>query len=137
MEIRAGTGGDEAALFAGDLFKMYTKYAEKQHWKTEILDSSNTEIGGFKEITFSVSGDSVYSKLCFESGTHRVQRVPTTETSGRIHTYAWGSAARVTYPTDRTIVTIPVMSRVFRKNNSSNCLFDPHGPTTCMGLGTE
>ena len=88
MEIRAGTGGDEAALFAADLFKMYTKYAEKQHWKTEILDSSNTEIGGFKEITFSISGDSVYSKLCFESGAHRVQRVPTTETSGRIHTSA-------------------------------------------------
>jgi peptide chain release factor 1 len=88
MEIRAGTGGDEAALFAADLFKMYTKYAEKQKWKTEILDSSYTEIGGFKEITFSISGQSVYSKLCFESGTHRVQRVPTTETSGRIHTSA-------------------------------------------------
>ncbi len=88
MEIRAGTGGDEAALFAADLFKMYTKYAEKQHWKIEILDSSNTEIGGFKEITFSISGGSVYSRLCYESGTHRVQRVPTTETSGRIHTSA-------------------------------------------------
>ncbi len=88
MEIRAGTGGDEAALFAADLFKMYTKYAEKQGWKIEILDSSYTEIGGFKEIIFSIEGQSVYNKLCFESGTHRVQRVPTTETSGRIHTSA-------------------------------------------------
>nr|WP_203415347.1 peptide chain release factor 1 [Candidatus Scalindua japonica] len=88
IEIRAGTGGDEAALFAADLFKMYTKYAEKQKWKMEMLDSSYTEIGGFKEVTFSIEGESVYSKLCFESGTHRVQRVPTTETSGRIHTSA-------------------------------------------------
>jgi peptide chain release factor 1 len=88
MEIRAGTGGDEAALFAADLFKMYSKYAEKQKWKVEMLDSSLTEIGGFKEVTFSIEGQSVYSKLCFESGTHRVQRVPSTETSGRIHTSA-------------------------------------------------
>ncbi len=88
MEIRAGTGGDEAALFAADLFRMYTKYSEKQKWKTEILDCSPTEIGGFKEITLSIEGDSVYQKLCYESGTHRVQRVPDTETSGRIHTSA-------------------------------------------------
>ena len=88
MEIRAGTGGDEAALFAADLFKMYSKYAEKQKWKVEMMDSSLTEIGGFKEVTFSIEGQSVYSKLCFESGTHRVQRVPSTETSGRIHTSA-------------------------------------------------
>lgn len=88
MEIRAGTGGGEAALFAADLFRMYTRYAEKQSWKTEILDCSQTEIGGFKEIIFSISGSSVYQKLRYESGTHRVQRVPTTETSGRIHTSA-------------------------------------------------
>ncbi len=88
MEIRAGTGGDEAALFAADLFRMYTRYAERQDWKTEILDSSHTEIGGFKEIIFSIEGHSVYNKLRFESGTHRVQRVPATETSGRIHTSA-------------------------------------------------
>ncbi len=88
MEIRAGTGGDEAALFAADLFKMYSKFAEKQKWKIEMMDSSLTEIGGFKEVTFSIEGTSVYSKLCFESGTHRVQRVPSTETSGRIHTSA-------------------------------------------------
>ncbi|ODS31624.1 MAG: peptide chain release factor [Candidatus Scalindua rubra] len=88
MEIRAGTGGEEAALFASDLFKMYTKYAEKQNWKTEILDCSHTEIGGFKEVIFSIEGRLVYNKLRYESGTHRVQRVPTTETSGRIHTSA-------------------------------------------------
>ena len=88
MEIRAGTGGEEAALFAADLFRMYTKYAEKQNWKTEIFDSSQTEIGGYKEITFSIEGNSVYQKLRYESGAHRVQRVPDTETSGRIHTSA-------------------------------------------------
>ncbi len=88
MEVRAGTGGDEAALFAADLFRMYTKYAEKQNWKTEIFDSSHTEIGGFKEVTFSIEGRSVYQKFRYESGTHRVQRVPDTETSGRIHTSA-------------------------------------------------
>ncbi len=88
MEIRAGTGGDEAALFAADLFRMYTRYAEKQNWKVEIFDSSDTERGGYKEITFSIEGNSVYQKLCYESGTHRVQRVPSTETSGRIHTSA-------------------------------------------------
>ncbi|MFQ5715238.1 MAG: peptide chain release factor 1 [Candidatus Scalinduaceae bacterium] len=88
MEIRAGTGGEEAALFAADLFRMYTKYAEKQKWKVEMLASSHTEMGGFKEITFSISGEAVYQKFCYESGTHRVQRVPATETSGRIHTSA-------------------------------------------------
>ncbi len=88
MEIRAGTGGEEAALFAADLFRMYTKYAEKQKWKVEMLASSPTEMRGFKEITFSISGEAVYQKFCYESGTHRVQRVPATETSGRIHTSA-------------------------------------------------
>ncbi len=88
MEIRAGTGGEEAALFAADLFRMYTKYAERQNWRTEMLDCSPTEIGGFKEITLSIEGNSVYQKLRYESGTHRVQRVPNTETSGRIHTSA-------------------------------------------------
>ncbi|MBO1223299.1 MAG: peptide chain release factor 1 [Candidatus Scalindua sediminis] len=88
MEIRAGTGGEEAALFAANLFRMYTKYAEKQRWKVEMLANSPTEMGGFKEITFSISGEAVYQKFCYESGTHRVQRVPATETSGRIHTSA-------------------------------------------------
>jgi peptide chain release factor 1 len=88
MEIRAGTGGEEAALFVADLFRMYTRYAEKKKWKVEMLASSSAEMGGFKEITFSISGEAVYQKFCYESGTHRVQRVPATETSGRIHTSA-------------------------------------------------
>ena len=88
VEIRGGVGGEEAALFAGDLFRMYGRYAEKQGWRTEILDSNATEIGGFKEISFMVTGQGAYSKLKYESGTHRVQRVPVTESGGRIHTSA-------------------------------------------------
>lgn len=88
MEIRAGTGGDEAALFAGDLFRMYTRYAELQGWKIDIMDSHYTDIGGIKEIVFVVDGQGAYSKLKYESGVHRVQRVPSTESSGRIHTSA-------------------------------------------------
>ncbi|MBQ1510813.1 MAG: peptide chain release factor 1 [Selenomonadaceae bacterium] len=88
VEIRGGVGGEEAALFAGDLFRMYSRYAEKQGWKVEIMDSNATEIGGFKEISFSVDGYGAYSKLKYESGTHRVQRVPVTESGGRIHTSA-------------------------------------------------
>jgi len=86
VEIRGGAGGDEASLFAGDLFRMYTKYAEKCGWKTEILDSNPNEIGGFKEIIFAIEGNGAYSKLKFESGVHRVQRIPETEANGRIHT---------------------------------------------------
>ncbi len=86
MEIRAGVGGDEAALFAHDLFKMYFNYAEKKGWKVEIMDSHPTDIGGLKEIVFSISGKDVYKYLKYESGVHRVQRVPETEASGRIHT---------------------------------------------------
>lgn len=85
-EIRSGAGGEEAALFAADLFRMYTKFAESQGWKTEVFDSNPTDIGGFKEIVFSIEGNGAYRKLRYESGTHRVQRVPTTEASGRIHT---------------------------------------------------
>jgi peptide chain release factor 1 len=88
VEIRAGTGGEEAALFAADLFRMYSKYAERQGWRVEILDSHTTGIGGFKEIVASVEGKGVYSHLKYESGTHRVQRVPVTESQGRIHTSA-------------------------------------------------
>jgi peptide chain release factor 1 len=88
IEIRAGTGGSEAALFAADLFRMYEKYAEGQGWKTTLVSSQPTELGGFKEIIFDVKGDDVYSRLRAESGGHRVQRVPITETSGRIHTSA-------------------------------------------------
>jgi peptide chain release factor 1 len=88
VEIRAGTGGDEAALFAADLFRMYSRYAERQGWKTEILDMNDTGIGGIKEISFSLSGDGVYGTMKFESGVHRVQRVPETEAQGRVHTSA-------------------------------------------------
>ena len=88
LEVRAGTGGDEAALFAGDLFRMYSRYAEKQGWKVEIISASHGEQGGYKEIISRVKGDGVYARLKFESGAHRVQRVPATESQGRIHTSA-------------------------------------------------
>ena len=88
VEIRGGVGGEEAALFAGDLFRMYSRYAEAQGWRVSILDANPTEIGGFKEISFAVEGNGAYSKLKYESGTHRVQRVPVTESGGRIHTSA-------------------------------------------------
>jgi peptide chain release factor 1 len=88
MEIRAGTGGDEAALFAADLFRMYSRYADTQRWRVEVMNASPTETGGFKEIIAAIEGKDVYSKLKFESGTHRVQRVPATEAQGRIHTSA-------------------------------------------------
>lgn len=88
MEIRAGTGGDEAALFAADLYRMYTRYAETKGWRIEVMNSNATGIGGLKEISFRVSGDHVYSQLKYEGGVHRVQRVPATESQGRIHTSA-------------------------------------------------
>src|SRR6202158_519699 len=88
VEIRAGTGGDEAALFAGELFRMYSRYAESQKWKVEILESSPSSLGGLKEVVASIQGQKVYSKLKYESGVHRVQRVPATEQQGRIHTSA-------------------------------------------------
>jgi peptide chain release factor 1 len=86
VEIRGGAGGDEAALFAADLFRMYTRYAEMKGWRVEMMDSNATEIGGFKEVVFTVDGVGAYSRLKYESGVHRVQRVPATESSGRIHT---------------------------------------------------
>jgi peptide chain release factor 1 len=88
LEIRAGTGGNESALFAGDLFRMYSRYAERQRWKVEVVSSSEGEVGGYKEIIARIVGNGAYSKLKFESGGHRVQRVPETETQGRIHTSA-------------------------------------------------
>ncbi|WP_196605741.1 peptide chain release factor 1 [Pectinatus haikarae] len=88
IEIRGGVGGDEAALFAGDLFRMYSRYAEMKGWKSEILDANSTELGGFKEISFCIEGRGAYSRFKYESGTHRVQRVPETESGGRIHTSA-------------------------------------------------
>ncbi|MBR2681233.1 MAG: peptide chain release factor 1 [Exiguobacterium sp.] len=86
VEIRGAAGGDEAALFAGDLYKMYTRFAERQNWKVELIDANYTELGGFKEVTFMINGAGAYSKLKFENGAHRVQRVPSTESGGRIHT---------------------------------------------------
>lgn len=88
VEVRAGTGGEEAALFAGDLFRMYTRYAEKNGWKTEIMSASEADAGGYKEMIFMIIGNGAYSKLKYESGGHRVQRIPTTESGGRIHTSA-------------------------------------------------
>ncbi len=88
LEIRAGAGGDEAAIFAGDLFRMYSRYAESQRWQVEVMSASEGEHGGFKEVIAKVSGDGVYGKLKFESGGHRVQRVPETESQGRVHTSA-------------------------------------------------
>ncbi|MDP3577189.1 PCRF domain-containing protein, partial [Methyloversatilis sp.] len=88
LEIRAGTGGDESALFAADLFRMYSRHAERCRWKVEIVSASESDLGGYREIIARVAGDGVYSRLKFESGGHRVQRVPATETQGRIHTSA-------------------------------------------------
>ena len=88
LEVRAGTGGDEAALFAGDLFRMYTRYAENRGWTVELLSSAESEAGGFKEVIAMITGNGAYSRFKYESGTHRVQRVPETETQGRIHTSA-------------------------------------------------
>ncbi|QVL34758.1 peptide chain release factor 1 [Telmatocola sphagniphila] len=102
VEIRAGTGGDEAALFAGDLYEMYSRYARTKGWKLESIDFSEGEMGGFKEVVFSVSGEDVYRKLRYESGGHRVQRVPKTETQGRIHTSA-ATVAVLPEPDDSTV----------------------------------
>ena len=111
-EIRAGAGGEEAALFAGTLFRMYSMYAEKKHWKIDVLNENETGLGGYKEITFMVTGKGVYSRLKFESGAHRVQRVPDTESSGRIHT----SAA--------TVAVLPVVEDVEIEINPADIKMD-------------
>jgi peptide chain release factor 1 len=105
LEIRAGTGGDESALFAGDLLRMYTRYAERQGWRTEIVSESEGEVGGYKEVVIRVVGDAAYGRLKFESGGHRVQRVPATENQGRIHTSACTVAA-LPEPDEATAVQI-------------------------------
>ena len=107
-EIRAGAGGEEAALFAGTLFRMYTMYAESKHWKIEIINETESEMGGYREISFMLTGKGVYSRLKFESGAHRVQRVPDTESSGRIHT----SAA--------TVAVLPVVEDVEIELNAAD-----------------
>ncbi|MGB7344785.1 MAG: peptide chain release factor 1 [Pirellulaceae bacterium] len=112
MEIRAGAGGDEAALFARDLFEMYRRYAEAKGWKTEIMDMSATEMGGFKDITLTLEGESVYRDLAYESGGHRVQRVPETETQGRVHT----SAATVAVMPEPEDIEIDLKPDDYRKD---------------------
>ena len=107
-EIRAGAGGEEAALFAGTLFRMYSMYAERKHWKMEILNENETGLGGYKEISFMITGKGVYSRLKFESGVHRVQRVPDTESSGRIHT------------STATVAVLPVVEDVEIEINPSD-----------------
>lgn len=110
VELRAGTGGDEAALFAGDLYRMYARYAELQGWKTDIISASENDVGGFKEIVASISGGGVFARLKFESGVHRVQRIPETETGGRIHT----SAATVAVLPEAEEVDIDIRSEDIR-----------------------
>ncbi len=117
MEIRAGTGGDEAALFARDLYEMYKHHAESKRWKMEILDHSATELGGFKEISLGISGEGVYRELQYESGGHRVQRVPQTETQGRIHTSA-ATVAVMAEPEDVEVNLKPDDYRVDKFNAS-------------------
>ena len=107
-EIRAGAGGEEAALFAGTLFRMYSMYTEKKHWKLEVLNENETGLGGYKEISFMITGKGVYSRLKFESGVHRVQRVPDTESSGRIHT------------STATVAVLPVVEDVEIEINPSD-----------------
>lgn len=114
MEIRAGTGGEEAALFASDLYRMYTRYAERKGWSVALLDWNETDKGGFKEITFSVSGDGAYGFMKFESGVHRVQRVPETEAQGRVHT----SAA--------SVVVLPEVEDVEVEINPADLQFDTY-----------
>ena len=119
MEIRAGTGGDEAALFARNLYEMYKKYAETKSWKVEVIDASPTELGGFKEITLGFQGDSVFRELQYESGGHRVHRVPETETKGRIHT----SAATVAVLPEPEDVEVNIKPDDYRKD-----IFHASGP---------
>jgi peptide chain release factor 1 len=112
VEIRAGAGGDEAALFAGDLYRMYLRYADTQKWKYEEIDSSESETGGFKEVSFRIRGKKVFSKMKFESGVHRVQRVPATETQGRIHT------------STATVAVLPEVDEVEVELNTSDLRVD-------------
>jgi peptide chain release factor 1 len=120
VEIRAGTGGDEAALFAGDLSRMYLKFAETQGWKTEVLSESKAELGGYKEVVMKVAGDRVYGRLKFEYGAHRVQRVPATESQGRIHTSACTVAvmAEADSMTETTIDTKDLRIDTFRASGA-------------------
>ena len=121
IELRAGTGGDEAALFVADLFRTYIKFAENQGWKTEIMNSSESEAGGYKEMVFLVKGESVYSKMKFESGVHRVQRVPATESQGRVHTSAI------------TVAVIPEVDDIEVEINQNDLKIDVMRSSGCGG----
>jgi len=121
IELRAGTGGDEAALFVADLFRTYIKFAENQGWKTEIMNSSESEAGGYKEMVFLVKGESVYSKMKFESGVHRVQRVPATESQGRVHTSAI------------TVAVIPEVDDIEIEINQNDLKIDVMRSSGCGG----
>jgi peptide chain release factor 1 len=123
LEIRAGTGGDEASLFAAELFRMYSRYAESQHWKVEILESSASPVGGMKEVVAAIQGNKVYSKLKYESGVHRVQRVPATEQQGRIHT----SAATVAVLPEADDIDIKIEAKDLRIDTF--CSSGPGGQT--------
>ncbi|MEE3468546.1 MAG: peptide chain release factor 1 [Eubacterium sp.] len=112
VEIRAGAGGDEAALFAADLFRMYGKYAEREHWRVDTMNSNENGIGGFKEIVFMINGNGAYSKLKYESGVHRVQRIPVTESGGRIHT------------STATVAIMPEVEEVEVEIDMNDCKFD-------------
>ena len=125
VEIRAGTGGDEAALFAGELYRMYARYAEAQGWTVEVLDTSETQMGGIKEIVFSLAGKRVYGRMKYESGVHRVQRVPETEASGRIHT----SAA--------TVAVLPEAEDVDIEVNESDLRIDVYRSSGPGGQGVN
>lgn len=121
MEIRGAAGGDEAALFAGNLYRMYSRYAEMQGWKTEVIDSSATGLGGFKEIIFMINGQGAYSKLKFENGAHRVQRVPETESGGRIHT------------STATVVVLPETEEVEVEIHDKDIRFDTYASSGAGG----
>lgn len=112
VEIRGGAGGDEANIFAGDLFRMYSRYAERNRWKTELMNANESEAGGYREITFMINGQGAYSRLKYESGVHRVQRIPSTESSGRIHT------------STATVAVLPEVEAVDVKLDLNDCKFD-------------
>lgn len=112
VEIRGGAGGDEANIFAGDLYRMYTRYAERRHWKIEVMNANECEAGGFREISFMINGQGAYSRLKYESGVHRVQRIPTTESGGRIHT------------STASVAVLPEVEAVDVKLDLNDCKFD-------------
>lgn len=134
VEVRAGTGGDEAALFAGDLFRMYSRYAESRRWRVEIMSANEGEHGGFKEVIAKISGDGVYGRLKFESGGHRVQRVPATESQGRIHTSACTVAVMPELPEAELPDINPADLRIdtFRSSGAGGSTLTPPTPPSVL-----